>query len=117
GDERVTPRANRFPSAALRGRRLSDRFEKPARNQRMKPGHHVWEDPAGALDLILSDPSLRGGQGNQPVLARLTRISRKPLGTAAEIGESPIELHVLAIQRERPGANAVEQIVVRQNPL
>ena len=47
GDERVLTGTDRIPSAALCGRRLSERIEKPARNQRMEPGHHGGKDPAG----------------------------------------------------------------------
>ena len=108
---------DRSPSAALCGRRLSERIEKPARNQRMEPGHHGWEGPCGDFYPIISNLSLHRGQGDERVLTRLAGISRKPLGPAAEIGQPPIELRVLPIERERPGTNAVEQIVMRLNPL
>jgi hypothetical protein len=83
----------------------------------MEPGHHEWEGPCGDFDPIISDLSLHPWQRDEPVLTRLTGIPRKPLGPAAEIGQPPIDLGVLPIQRERSGTNAVEQIVMRLNPL
>ena len=96
GDERVLTGTDRRPAAALCGRRLSERIEKPARNQRMEPGHHGWEGPCGDFDPIISNLSLHRGQGDERVLTRLAGIFREPLGPAAEIGQPPIELRVPA---------------------
>src|SRR5690349_12068972 len=36
----MTAGSDRFPAALLRGRRLADLIEKPARDERMEPGEH-----------------------------------------------------------------------------
>ena len=56
GDQRVAARPDRLPPAPLRGRRLSDRFEEPLRNERMETGGIMTGVVQGNLDSSGSAP-------------------------------------------------------------